>query len=47
MAIQIATLHFDVSQHVEGIIYQEQTDYIAELLEAYKNTKELIIGYLK
>ena len=37
MAIQIATLHFDVSQHVEGIIYQEQTDYIAELLEAYKN----------
>lgn len=39
MAIQIATLHFDVSQHVEGIIYQEQTDYIAELLEAYKNTK--------
>ena len=31
MAIQIATLHFDVSQHVEGIIYQEQTDYIAEL----------------
>lgn len=39
MAIQIATLHFDVSQHVEGRIYQEQTDYIAELLEAYKNTK--------
>ena len=39
MAIQIATLHFDVSQHVEGIIYQEQTDYIAELLDAYKNTK--------
>ena len=39
MAIQIATLHFEVSQHVEGIIYQEQTDYIAELLEAYKNTK--------
>ena len=32
-------LHYDVSQHVEGVIYQEQTDYIAELLEAYKNTK--------
>lgn len=39
MAIQIARLHYDVSQHVEGRIYQEQTDYIAELLEAYKNTK--------
>ena len=39
MAIQIAKLHYDVSQHVEGVIYQEQTDYIAELLEAYKNTK--------
>ena len=39
MAIQIAKLHYDVSQHVEGPIYQEQTDYIAELLESYKNTK--------
>lgn len=39
MAIQIATLHYEVSQHVEGRIYQEQTDYIAELLESYKNTK--------
>lgn len=39
MAIKIASLHFEVSQHVEGRIYQEQTDYIAELLEAYKNTK--------
>lgn len=39
MAIQIAKLHYDVSQQVEGVIYQEQTDYIAELLEAYKNTK--------
>ena len=38
MAIQIAKLHYDVSQHVEGDIYQEQTDYIAELLEQYKNT---------
>lgn len=39
MAINIASLHFEVSQHVEGVIYQEQTDYIAELLEAYKNTR--------
>ena len=39
MAITIAELHYDVSQHVEGPIYQEQTDYIAELLESYKNTR--------
>lgn len=39
MAINIASLSFVVSQHVEGLIYQEQTDYIAELLERYKNTK--------
>ena len=39
MAIRIASLHYEVSQHVEGDIYQEQTDYIAELLERYKNTK--------
>jgi len=39
MAISIAMLNYDVSQHVEGPIYQEQTDYIAELLECYKNTK--------
>lgn len=39
MAINIASLHYEVSQHVEGIIYQGQTDYIAELLEAYKNTR--------
>ena len=39
MAINIASLNFEVSQHVEGLIYQEQTDYIAELLERYKNTK--------
>lgn len=39
MAIQIASLHYEVSQHVEGNIYQEQTDYIAELLERYKNTQ--------
>ncbi len=36
MAIKIASLHYDVSQHVEGEIYQEQTEFIADLLEAYK-----------
>jgi len=36
MAIKIATLNYTVSQHVEGILYKEQTDYIAELLEQYK-----------
>lgn len=39
MAIEIAKLHYTVTQHVEGDIYQEQTDFIAELLESYKNTK--------
>lgn len=37
MAIKIATLHYSVSQHVEGELYKNQTDYIAELLEEYKN----------
>ncbi len=36
MAISIAELNYTVSQHVEGILYKEQTDYIAELLEQYK-----------
>jgi regulator of RNase E activity RraB len=39
MAINIASLNYEISQHVEGPIYQEQTDYIAELLERYKNTR--------
>lgn len=39
MAINIAKLNFTVSQHVEGPIYQAQTDFIAELLESYKNTR--------
>lgn len=38
MAINIASLNFEVLQYVEGVIYKEQTDYIAELLEKYKNT---------
>lgn len=36
MAISIAELHYEVSQHVEGTLYNEQTDFIAELLEQYK-----------
>lgn len=36
LAIKIASLHFTVSQHVEGRLYKEQTDYVAELLERYK-----------
>ncbi len=37
MAIKLASLNYDVKQYVEGVIYKEQTDYIAELLESYKN----------
>lgn len=36
MAINIASLHYKVSQHVEGKIYKEQTEYIANILEEYK-----------
>lgn len=36
MAILIARLNYTVSQHVEGVLYKEQTDYIAELLESYE-----------
>ena len=36
MAISIAALNYEVSQHVEGTLFKEQTDYIAELLEQYK-----------
>lgn len=36
MAISIAKLNYEVSQHVEGTLYKEQTDYIAELLEQNK-----------
>lgn len=39
MAINIAKLNFTVTQHVEGVLYKEQTEYIAELLEQYKNTR--------
>ena len=37
MAIKIASLNYAVSQHVEGVLYTDQTDYIAELLERYKS----------
>lgn len=36
MAIAIARLNYDVSQCVQGVLYTEQTDFIAELLEKYK-----------
>ena len=36
MAIKIASLNYTVSQHVEGVLYKEQTDFIAEILEKYK-----------
>lgn len=39
MAIELAAMNYDVTQHVEGTLYKEQTDYIAELLEQY-NRKE-------
>jgi hypothetical protein len=41
MAIEIAKKHYLVSQHVEGVLYKEQTDYIAEILEDYKNHARL------
>ena len=41
MAISIAELNYEVSQHVEGTLYKEQTDYIAELLEQYKRNNNL------
>lgn len=40
MAIRIASLHYEVSQHVQGVLYKEQTDYIAELLETYKRKEK-------
>lgn len=49
MAIKIATLHYEVTQHVEGVLYKEQTDYIAEILEKYKRhaLKPTLSDYLK
>lgn len=39
MAVCIASINYRVSKHVEGVLYKAQTDFIAELLESYKNTK--------
>lgn len=39
MAISIARLSYRVTQEVEGIIYKEQIDFIAELLESYKRSE--------
>ena len=38
MALSIAELNYTVSQHVEGILHKEQTDYIANLLEQYQRS---------
>lgn len=43
MAINIAKLFYEVNKSVEGDLYPEQTSKIAELLEAYKNTKNPLI----
>lgn len=40
MAIEIAKINFEVSQHLEGLIYEDQTKEIATLLEKYKNTRD-------
>ena len=40
MAISIAELHYKVTKHVEGDLYEKQTDYIAELLERYKSNEQ-------
>jgi hypothetical protein len=39
LAVNIAELFYTVSQNVTGVLYPEQTAKIAELLEAYKNSK--------
>lgn len=40
MAISIAKLNYEVKQYVEGAISQEQTEYIADILEAYKSHRK-------
>ncbi len=47
MAIEIAEKSYDVSRHVEGILYKEQTDKIAELLESYKRGNNRVRPSLK
>jgi len=36
LAMAIASLNYTVNHSVEGVLYKEQTDFIAELLERYK-----------
>ncbi len=38
LAVNIARLHYEVSREVVGSIGRRQIDFIAELLESYKNT---------
>lgn len=45
MAINIARLHYEVTQSVEGDLYREQTNFIAHILEQYKsNTRKPLIS---
>jgi len=37
IAVKIAEINFDVTQHVEGVLFAEQTNKIGALLERYKN----------
>lgn len=37
MAIAIAKISYRVYRHVEGVIYKEQIEFIADLLASYKN----------
>ena len=39
LAMSIAELHYEVKRHVDGVLYRKQTDFIADLLERYKNTR--------
>lgn len=41
LGISIATLHYDVSQEVEGPLFDGQVCFIAELMEKYKNHDEM------
>jgi len=43
MAMNIAKLFYKVDKQVEGDLYPEQTSKIAELLEAYKNSKNPLL----
>lgn len=47
MAIKIASKNYVVTQFVEGVLYKQQTDFIAELLEKYKRhaIKPLVEDY--